>query len=157
MYLNCFFTSLDHGQMCLVYSGFAGGGSKQKRGLSFVQMVSLKERGSNFIVAMVSDKGKMAMNKMKLYLKSKATFGLDGQFTKAHLYLANCLHFWLNLLYQQVRFPDSVQPVISVNLFCSHFKFFVDLTWFDCIRNVWCVSNMLQINSFRAQILFFLS
>ena len=60
---------------------------------------------------MASDKGKMAMDKMKLYFKSKATFGLNGCFRKAHTYLINCMDLCLNLLYLCVRFPDSVQPV----------------------------------------------
>ena len=58
-------------------------------------------QGSNFIMAimaMSSDKNKMAMDKMKLYLKLKATFGPNGYFRKAHTYLGNCINFWLNLL-----------------------------------------------------------
>ena len=102
-----------------MYSGSAGGGCKQKRGLSFVKMVSLKVQGSNFIVAMASDKGEMAMNKMKFYLKFKATFSLDGHFRKLHMYLGDCLNFLLNLLYLQVRFPDSVQ----LGYFCKPFLF----------------------------------
>ena len=58
---------------------------------------------------MASDKGKLAMDKMKLYLKSKATFGPNWYFRKAHTYLTNCMNFWLKLLCLQVRFPDSVQ------------------------------------------------
>lgn len=56
-------------------------------------------QGSNFIVAVGYDKGKMVMDKVKLYLESKATFGLYRYFRKAHRHLANCMNFWLNLLY----------------------------------------------------------
>ena len=62
-------------------------------------------------------------------------------------YLTNCLNFWLNLLCLQVRFPDRVQLLICTNLFHSHSKIFVDSTRF---YYVWCVSNMLQINSLHA-------
>ena len=40
------------------------------------------------IVAMASDKQKMAKDKMKLYLKFKPTFGPDGYFRKAHTHIS---------------------------------------------------------------------
>ena len=67
---------------------------------------------------MASDKGKMAMDKMKLYLKSKVSFGPDGYYRKAHKHLVNHFNFWLNLLYLLlVRFPDNVQLIVYLNLF----------------------------------------
>ena len=53
---------------------------------------------SNFIVAIVtvaSDKGKLAIDKMKLYLRFKATFGPDAYFRKVLTYLANCMDIFL--------------------------------------------------------------
>ena len=47
------------------------------------------------IRAIASDKGKMAMDKMKLYFKSKASFGPNEYFKKAHTYLANCMDILL--------------------------------------------------------------
>ena len=51
------------------------------------------------MIVMAPDKGKMAMDEMKLYLKSKATFDPNEYFRKAHMYLTNCMDFWLNLVY----------------------------------------------------------
>ena len=42
----------------------------------------------------------------------------------------------------------SVRLVIFTNPLCSNSKTFVDSIWFD--SNVWCVSNILLINSFNA-------
>ena len=44
---------------------------------------------------MASDKGEMAMDKMKLHLKSEAIFSPDEYFRKARTYLANCMDIFL--------------------------------------------------------------
>ena len=72
-------------------------------------------QGSNFIiaiVAMASNRGKMAIDKEKLCLKSKATFSPDEYLRKLHTCLANCIDFRLNLLYFPARLPDYVHPVV---------------------------------------------
>ena len=50
------------------------------------------------IVAMASDQGKMTMDKMKLNIKFKFTFGTDEYLRKKRTYLVNSINFWLNLL-----------------------------------------------------------
>ena len=94
-------------------------------------------------------KGRMTMDKMKLCLKSKATFGFHGYFWKAHMHLANCLNFWINLLYLWARFLDSVQPVI----FCSVLKtlhiwchLIVMCSVFQtCFRSIACMHTLPQL------------
>ena len=86
---------------------------------------------------------------MKLYLKSKATFGSDGYFRKARTYLANCINFWLNLLHEVLLCKVSWHYATSYlyKPFCFVLKSLY--IWHHLI--VMCsVSNILQINSPRA-------
>ena len=67
--------------------------------MTFIKLYHrLTKQGSNFIVAILAmafNNGKMAMDKMKLYLKSEATFDPNGYFRKACIYLANCMDIFL--------------------------------------------------------------
>ena len=52
------------------------------------------QQGSNFILAMASDKRKMAMDETKLYFISKATFGPEVSFRKVHTHIS--LTAWIS-------------------------------------------------------------
>lgn len=88
--------------------------------LKHIDMYICTYQHSNFIVAIMviaAEEGKLAMYKMKLYSKCKASFGSYVYLRKAHAYFVNCPNFWLNLLYLQERFLDRVKLLISINLF----------------------------------------
>ena len=74
---------------------------------------------------MASDKGEMAMDKMKLHLKSEAIFSPDEYFRKARTYLANCMDIFLWAL---IYFCECLLNVFVMEI-CQSQYFFAELLW----------------------------